>query len=318
MNCIGGRYAAGPPNAVSETEDVAARNAKTMVRPQDPAPSGSAGRRRQNQRTGAARHRPAAWAAETTLSGPSGGWGEAGRGLGRAAQPGVGALPPAGMRAGGVKRGGDWDALRSPVPPLSRRLECGRAGRLQPVSGAPGGARRSRRGAAAGRGPIAFYLVPGRRDRESPKHWVRGLWPNSPTWKKGTPPSAKLARGVAVRLRDALDYDDRRAPGRTSARKAAEAAGLSTATVTSIIDGKSWPDIDTVARLERALDITLWGDEHRLSETGPEEEEAEEEAEEEEEPEDLAAASPSVDEVIEFELGISSESQEHKLRDYFD
>ena len=56
-----------------------------------------------------------------------------------------------------------------------------------------------------------------------------------------------------------------RGPG--SARKAAAATGLSITTVTNILRGISWPDIDTVARLEKALDASLWGDEH-LTGTG--------------------------------------------------
>ena len=34
-------------------------------------------------------------------------------------------------------------------------------------------------------------------------------------------------------------------------------------TIANILKGKAWPDIDTIARLEKALDIDLWGDEHR-------------------------------------------------------
>ena len=54
-------------------------------------------------------------------------------------------------------------------------------------------------------------------------------------------------------------------PGRRprTARAVAEAAGIAPATVTNILNGKSWCDIDTLARLERALDAKLWGNEHR-------------------------------------------------------
>ena len=48
-----------------------------------------------------------------------------------------------------------------------------------------------------------------------------------------------------------------------SARAVAAAAGVAPTTVTSILNGTSWCDIDTLARLEKALDKKLWGNEHR-------------------------------------------------------
>ena len=107
--------------------------------------------------------------------------------------------------------------------------------------------------------------VPERRGRGLPKNWIEaGEWPRSEVWKEDAPPSAKLAQGIAARLNDALKYDKKYDPARISARKAAEAAGLANATVTAILKGEVWPDIDTVARLEIALGVTLWGDEHRV------------------------------------------------------
>ena len=107
--------------------------------------------------------------------------------------------------------------------------------------------------------------VPERRGRGLPKNWIEaGEWPHSEVWKEDAPPSAKLAQGIAARLNDALKYDKKYDPARISARKAAEAAGLANATVTAILKGEVWPDIDTVARIETALGVTLWGDEHRV------------------------------------------------------
>ena len=107
--------------------------------------------------------------------------------------------------------------------------------------------------------------VPERRGRGLPKSWIEaGEWPRSEVWKEDAPPSAKLAQGIAARLNDALKYDKKYDPARISARKAAEAAGLANATVTAILKGEVWPDIDTVARIEIALGVTLWGDEHRI------------------------------------------------------
>ena len=97
-----------------------------------------------------------------------------------------------------------------------------------------------------------------------PKDWIAsGVWPHSGIWKEGAPPSAKLAQGLAARLCEALKYDKKLDPERISARKAAAAAGLAPATVTAILNGTVWPDIDTICRLEHSLDTELWGDEHR-------------------------------------------------------
>ena len=38
---------------------------------------------------------------------------------------------------------------------------------------------------------------------------------------------------------------------------------MSPNTVANILNGAVWPDIDTIARLEKALDADLWGKEHR-------------------------------------------------------
>ena len=69
------------------------------------------------------------------------------------------------------------------------------------------------------------------------------------------PPEALLARAISRRLHNALG-------GRT-AREIAELAGLSHQTVINVLDGATWWDAITIARLERALDTQLWGEEHR-------------------------------------------------------
>lgn len=77
------------------------------------------------------------------------------------------------------------------------------------------------------------------------------------------PPPAALAHGVASRLREALDRNRANGLKPDSARKAAAAANLSPNTVANVLNGAVWPDIDTIARLEHALDVDLWGNEHR-------------------------------------------------------
>ena len=105
--------------------------------------------------------------------------------------------------------------------------------------------------------------MPGRRKRESPLEWADPTyWPEG-NIKQGAPPSAALAKAIALRLSKKLNYKSKARSQRTSARQTARRAGLSPRTITNIIEGTNWPDIDTIARLENALDMDLWGDEHR-------------------------------------------------------
>ena len=79
-------------------------------------------------------------------------------------------------------------------------------------------------------------------------------WPGGPLLAT-SPPEALLARAISKRLHEALK-------GRT-ARQIAELAGLSHQTVINVLNGATWWDTITIARLERALNIDLWGEEHR-------------------------------------------------------
>ncbi len=76
------------------------------------------------------------------------------------------------------------------------------------------------------------------------------------------PPSAALAHGIASRLRTTLDRNRTDGLKPDSARQAAAAANLSPNTVANVLNGAVWPDIDTIARLERILGTSLWGSEH--------------------------------------------------------
>lgn len=42
----------------------------------------------------------------------------------------------------------------------------------------------------------------------------------------------------------------------------ATSAGVSVGTVSALLAGRTWGDVVTVARLERALGVELWGREH--------------------------------------------------------
>ena len=87
------------------------------------------------------------------------------------------------------------------------------------------------------------YVVPG------------GAFPQGP-YKKTTPSEVYLAAGLARRLRQRMKGD--------SVRYWASKAELSPQTLINILNGKAWPDILTIARLEKTLGgRSLWGSEHR-------------------------------------------------------
>lgn len=50
----------------------------------------------------------------------------------------------------------------------------------------------------------------------------------------------------------------RAAIGDRSLRAAAEAAGVDHSTIQAILQGRAWPDLYTLAKLERGLDAELW------------------------------------------------------------
>lgn len=63
-------------------------------------------------------------------------------------------------------------------------------------------------------------------------------------------PVVEATRLFAVALRHCL--------GEATIREAAELTGVSYSVVASILRGDSWPDSQTVARLETALGYALW------------------------------------------------------------
>ena len=74
-------------------------------------------------------------------------------------------------------------------------------------------------------------------------------------FRKGSPPEVFLAAALARRLQEKI--------GDESIRYIAKKADLSPQTILNILNGKSWPDLRTIAKLENALNGQLWGSEHR-------------------------------------------------------
>ena len=71
-------------------------------------------------------------------------------------------------------------------------------------------------------------------------------WPDTPS----SSAHGEVARRFALNLRAAI--------GDRSIRGAATECGLAHVTLLSILDGKNWPDLETVAKLENGLGTSLW------------------------------------------------------------
>lgn len=85
----------------------------------------------------------------------------------------------------------------------------------------------------------------GRPERKTPAELVAG-WPD----EVAVDPVVETARRLALNLRGALTG--------TSVRDAARAAEVNYTTVYAILNGTTWPDLMTLARLEAGLDADLW------------------------------------------------------------
>ena len=83
------------------------------------------------------------------------------------------------------------------------------------------------------------------RPRPAPADLAEG-WPSRPS----DDPDAEVARRFVLNLRDGL--------GENSVRSVARAANLSEGTIRTIVAGSVWPDLRTIARLERALGRALY------------------------------------------------------------
>ena len=61
---------------------------------------------------------------------------------------------------------------------------------------------------------------------------------------------AEVARRFAIGLRDAM--------GAESVRTFAGRAGLHHTTLGAVLNGQAWPDLETIAKIERGLKETIW------------------------------------------------------------
>lgn len=94
--------------------------------------------------------------------------------------------------------------------------------------------------------PLTAYADPvGRPRRPAPASQVMG-WPDSPA----ADPAVEATRLLALNLRAAL--------GTRSLRVAAAATGVDHTVIADILNGATWPDVNTLARLEHGLGADLW------------------------------------------------------------
>lgn len=82
--------------------------------------------------------------------------------------------------------------------------------------------------------------------RKRPVELAPAPWPDGPS----EDPVGEIARQFVVQLRSVL--------GDRSLRSVAAKAGLDHATIVRVLAGQVWPDLATIARLELALDASLW------------------------------------------------------------
>jgi hypothetical protein len=73
-------------------------------------------------------------------------------------------------------------------------------------------------------------------------------WPESPS----STAAGEVARKFALNLQSAI--------GSRSLRAAAEECDLVHVTLASVLEGRTWPDLETIAKLEIGLGVGLWPD----------------------------------------------------------
>jgi hypothetical protein len=86
----------------------------------------------------------------------------------------------------------------------------------------------------------------GRTARAKPAALAPAPWPDVPS----VDPIGEVARRFAVNVRQAV--------GTRSIRSVADASGVTHTTLLSVLAGQVWPDLETIAKLERGLEAQLW------------------------------------------------------------
>ncbi|MEU7026541.1 helix-turn-helix transcriptional regulator [Streptomyces sp. NPDC046275] len=88
-----------------------------------------------------------------------------------------------------------------------------------------------------------------KRSRKPVGYVLKGAWPGAVLDDHH---GARVAQEVAARLRKVVDANG------WSMVEAARRSGIDRLTITRVLAGEVWPDLLTVATLEKALDVDLW------------------------------------------------------------
>jgi len=92
--------------------------------------------------------------------------------------------------------------------------------------------------------PYAEFMA--RTSRKTPVELAPAPWPEVPS----PDPVGEVGRQISIRLRAAI--------GKRTLRAVASSIGMNHSTLVGILDGTSWPDAETLARLERGLGVDIW------------------------------------------------------------
>lgn len=85
-----------------------------------------------------------------------------------------------------------------------------------------------------------------KQPRAQPRELAGDPWPDAPA----TDALGEVARQFVLNLRTAI--------GARSVRSVASDAGMSHGTLLNVLNGRVWPDLYTIARLEATLQTGLW------------------------------------------------------------
>ena len=86
-------------------------------------------------------------------------------------------------------------------------------------------------------------------------------WPDGEL-KRGAPPEARLVQQIVVRLEKVMSDK-----GDLAISAVAEMSGVNKSSISVLLRGETWGTLPVIARLERILNVELWGQEHRNSPT---------------------------------------------------
>lgn len=110
---------------------------------------------------------------------------------------------------------------------------------------------------AHGRLGLLLRAMPPRCPKKPPCDYV-DAWPGGAV-HSDAPPEFYLVRDIVKRLKEAMEDKNK------SISALARDAGTTRQTIYNLLEGKAWPELSTIAWLERALGRRIWGSAHKNS-----------------------------------------------------